>query len=168
MEVEEDVNESEKKPEDGAVTKLINVEKPVEIERRGVKRRMKDREPEVYESGLRSILPEKEEEEIVDRMDLDQPRKPDADREVKKNTEKSKESCTMMSQTTQLKKDQSWKYHSCLGYTLIILGLGFPVWFATTKVDRASLPYEEVGSLSEPNMTESLLLISDDALNNHQ
>ena len=65
---------------DGAVTKLINVEKPVEIERRGVKRRMKDREPEVYESGLRSILPEKEEEKIVDRMDLDQLRKPDTDR----------------------------------------------------------------------------------------
>ena len=25
-----------------------------------------------------------------------------------------------------------WKTHSCLGYTLIILFVGFPVWWATT------------------------------------
>ena len=67
-----------------------------------------------------------------------------------------------------LKKDQLWKFHACFGYALIILGLGFPVWFATTKVDRASLPFDEISALSEPNLTESVLLISSDAFNDHQ
>jgi len=60
-----------------------------------------------------------------------------------------------------------WKTHSCLGYTLIILFVGFPVWWATTTVDRANLPYDEIQNLKDPILTLSILLISDDALEAH-
>ena len=149
---------------------MIAEEKPVEIGRRGIKRRMKDRlETTDYETHVDEppervkSVPEKE-VLITERAEgNDQPETETS--VVKESTEKSVKTPDDTTMSLQQKKaDKSWKYHSCLGYTLIILGLGFPVWFATTKVDRASLPYEEVASLSEPNMTESVLLISDGSL----
>jgi hypothetical protein len=143
---------------------LIAEEKPVEIGRRGIKRRMKDRlETTDYETHVDEppervkSAPEKE-VLITERAETETS-------VIKESTEKSVKTPDGTTMSLQQKKaDKSWKYHSCLGYTLIILGLGFPVWFATTKVDRASLPYDEVASLSEPNMTESVLLISDGSL----
>ena len=60
-----------------------------------------------------------------------------------------------------------WKIQACIGYAMVILVIGIPVWFSTTKVYRASLPYEEIENLPDPKISQSILLISQDARNDH-
>ena len=67
-----------------------------------------------------------------------------------------------------MESQESWKFHACVGYTVIILCIGFPVWFKNTTVDRAPLPYEEIQSLEDPKLTLSVLLISSDAQEDHE
>ncbi len=66
------------------------------------------------------------------------------------------------------KEDESWKFHSSLGYFVVIIGVGIPVWWATTTVYRASLPYDAIAALSEPKLTQSVLFISQDAQSDHK
>lgn len=65
-------------------------------------------------------------------------------------------------------RPESWKLWAAWGYTLVILGIGLPVWWLTTTVYRANLPYDEIQNLQEPKISLSVLLISTDAQNDHK
>ena len=65
-------------------------------------------------------------------------------------------------------KSEVWKFHACLGYSLLILGIGTPIWWATTTVYRANLPYESIEALQEPKISLNVLLISSDAQDEHK
>ena len=67
----------------------------------------------------------------------------------------------------KMNEKDAWKVQASFGYALIILVIGFPVWDYTTKVYRASLPYDEIESLDDPKISQSILLISQDAKNDH-
>ena len=69
--------------------------------------------------------------------------------------------------TSKENMTEQWKFHACVGYTLVILCVGLPVWWSSTTVDRANLPYDEISDLPDPQFTMSILMVSKDADGRH-
>ena len=93
--------------------------------------------------------------------------KSNSDTEIKRKQEFG-EKAEKKPKTRKMTKPESWKICAAWGYTIVILGIGLPVWWLTTTIYRAKLPYDEIANLAEPKISMSVLLISQDAQDEHK
>ena len=50
--------------------------------------------------------------------------------------------------------DQNSKTYATLSYALVMVVLGLPVWWQTTDVERAPLPFDRIEEMNQENLKQ--------------